>query len=105
MLHVRVRSRDDHDGVGFAFPSDHEGRGTILAVHLDNLADTYRLGNMPGQHNQSVADDSLHLRHPQPNNRDIAILCRPATDGTGRWSRIDRDQRPTTLGRLGVRSG
>jgi hypothetical protein len=50
---------------------------------------------MPGQHNQSVADDSLHLRHPQPNNRDIAILCRPATDGTGRWSHIDRDQRPT----------
>jgi hypothetical protein len=106
VLHVRVRSWDDHDGVGFALPSDHERRATILAVHRDNLADAYRLGKMPGQHNQSVACNSLHLRHHQTNNRDIAIVCRPAADGTGRWSRIDRDQRPThALAMLAVRSG
>ncbi len=66
VLDVCVGSWDNHDGVGFAFPSDYEGRDTVRAAYFDDLAHARRRGKMPGQDNESIAYDSLHVCHPQP---------------------------------------
>jgi integrase-like protein len=85
VFHVRVGSGNDHDRVGFALPSDHVGRGPVLAMYLDDLARADRFVKMPGPDDQPIAYNSLHLRHPL---RGIAIVHRLA--GHGNWSLVAR---------------